>query len=94
MDSVRQAVLAFLERNPCVDCGISDTRVLQFDHVDPREKRAAVSTLISDGHSLHSVMAEIDKCQVRCANCHLVRTRIQFGWYLSSTGPDAISHEA
>ena len=82
--SVRSWLLAYLQEHPCVDCGITDTRVLQFDHLDPTEKRAAVSTLVSDGHSLRTIRAEIEKCSVRCANCHLIRTRLQFGWYSSS----------
>ena len=82
--SVRSWVLGYLQEHPCVDCGVTDTRVLQFDHLDPADKRAAVSTLVSDGHSLATVRAEIEKCSVRCANCHLIRTRLQFGWYASS----------
>ena len=81
---VRSWVLTYLQKHPCVDCGITDTRVLQFDHRDPAEKRAAVSKLVADGHSLKTVRLEIEKCSVRCANCHLIRTRVQFGWYSSS----------
>lgn len=49
--------------------------------MDPTEKRDHVSALIANGYSLATVMAEIAKCEVRCANCHLIRTRIQRGWW-------------
>ena len=80
--AVRRWLLDFLRSHPCVDCGISDVRVLEFDHVDPQEKRLAVSVLVSNGYSLRAVRAEVERCLVRCANCHRIRTREQLGWWL------------
>lgn len=56
----------------CVDCGLSDILVLEFDHVGP--KLDNVSNLVRDGHSLERIQSEIDCCEVRCANCHRRRT--------------------
>lgn len=73
-------MVAHLKENRCVDCGESDPIVLQFDHREPSEKSGNVSALISRGNSWSRVLAEIEKCDVRCANCHMRRTAKQFGW--------------
>jgi hypothetical protein len=54
-----------------VDCGESDADVLEFDHRDPKLK----SFNLSEGHTqtLKAVKLEIEKCDVRCANCHRKR---------------------
>ena len=51
----------------CLDCGEKDQRVLDFDHV-----RGIKAFTISDHLDLSParLYAEIDKCEVRCANCH------------------------
>ena len=56
--------------NPCIDCGESDLRVLDFDHRPEVAKRADVMKLVQDGYSIARVMDEIAKCDVRCRNCH------------------------
>lgn len=83
---VRAWLLEYLLANPCVDCGITDPRVLEFDHREPSEKRESVSYLATVGFSLATVRAEVAKCEVRCANCHQIRTRAQFSWW--SREPD------
>lgn len=59
--------LAYLLSHPCVDCGEPDPVVLQFDHPND-DKLADVSRLRKT--SIRRMMAEIAKCEVRCANCH------------------------
>jgi hypothetical protein len=58
--------------HPCVDCGETDYRVLQFDHIDPMTKIANVTRLASES-SMAAVIEEISKCEVRCANCHQLK---------------------
>ncbi|HEY8823284.1 MAG TPA: hypothetical protein VIP07_00180 [Candidatus Limnocylindria bacterium] len=70
---VRQKIIDYLSEHPCVDCGERDIVVLEFDHV--REKVADVSDYAAGGRSWPRVKAEIDKCEVRCANCHRRKTR-------------------
>lgn len=82
----RQWLLAYLSEHPCVDCGISDMRVLEFDHRDGVEKVAAVSVLARAGYPLSRVVREVAKCDVRCANCHRIRTHEQRGWWGSGVG--------
>jgi hypothetical protein len=59
-----------LRRHPCVDCGESDIRVLDFDHDVRVPKVAAVASLVAAAGSWSAIEAEIAKCAVRCANCH------------------------
>jgi hypothetical protein len=64
-------MLAYLETHPCVDCGESDVVVLQFDHL--RDKRKNVASMMR-GYAWTVILMEIEKCEVRCANCHARRT--------------------
>lgn len=71
-------ILEYLRTHPCVDCGESDPTVLEFDHV--RGKTQAISTLRWRSASLELIQAEVERCDVRCVNCHFRRTAAQFGW--------------
>jgi hypothetical protein len=77
----QQFLLEYLKTHPCVDCGESDVRCLQFDHRDRELKVFNIGRAVSDGFSIEKIQAEIDKCDVRCANCHSKRTCEQFSWY-------------
>ena len=72
--------IEYLLVHPCVDCGEKDIVVLQFDHL--RDKKFNISTMIANGSSWVRIAAEIEKCVVRCANCHRLRTAQS--WDLSS----------
>lgn len=73
---VRAAKSAFIrsERNkPCSDCGGSyPWYVMEFDHRNPEDKIKPISSMTNSGWS--NIRAELDKCDVVCANCHSVRT--------------------
>ncbi len=75
------AVYKYLLVHPCVDCGEADVIVLDFDHRDPSLKRESVSTLSRQAVKWQTVQDEIDKCDVRCSNCHRKRTALQFDGY-------------
>lgn len=75
----RDRIFDYLRAHPCVDCGESRIVVLEFDHRDPSEKSKPVKVLVA-GRSWSRVLVEIEKCEVRCANCHRRRTARQFGW--------------
>lgn len=77
----RALVNEYLEANPCIDCGETDPVVLEFDHRDRLAKIMPVAALIAQGYSWQSIKDEIDKCDVRCANCHRRRTSVQMNWY-------------
>ena len=75
----RALLLAYLLVHPCVDCGETDPVLLDFDHRDPTSKRKEVGRLAAT-KPWRQVLAEIAKCDVRCANCHRRRTARQFAW--------------
>jgi hypothetical protein len=74
----REKLREFLRASQCADCGIADFAVLEFDHRDPRDKRGDMCQLLT--FSWESMLTEIGKCDVVCANCHRRRTARQFGW--------------
>ncbi len=59
----------YLLNHPCVDCGEKDIIVLEFDHIND-DKSYNIANMIQTGYSLETIKKEIDKCEVRCANCH------------------------
>ena len=69
----------YLRIHPCVDCGEADPLVLDFDHRDGVQKLETVAYLRARGDR-EGLLLEIDKCDVRCSNCHSRRTAKQFGW--------------
>ncbi len=73
----------YLQAHPCVDCQERDFVVLEFDHVRG-EKKLGVAEMASRGISWAEIEKEIEKCEVRCANCHRRKTAKQLGyWYTS-----------
>ncbi len=74
-------IKSYVLENPCVDCGNNDFRVAHFDHVDRTTKSYEISLGISKKYSIAKLQKEIDKCVVRCANCHSIRTAKQLGYY-------------
>jgi hypothetical protein len=69
----RYTWIAQFKQKPCTDCGLSyDQCVMEFDHVRG-EKVKDVSKMSLYGN-LDRLKAEIDKCDVVCANCHRLRT--------------------
>lgn len=70
VDQVRNA-----KSKPCADCGIEyPYYVMQFDHT--KEKLFNISQNITRV-SMQTLMQEIAKCEVVCANCHAERTYLQ-----------------
>lgn len=60
--------------NPCADCGVSyPPYVMQFDHVVDG-KVSNIADMVRNGYSIKNIQAEINKCELVCANCHAERT--------------------
>ncbi|OHB18798.1 MAG: hypothetical protein A2854_02950 [Parcubacteria group bacterium RIFCSPHIGHO2_01_FULL_56_18] len=78
---IRERLLDFLCTKKCIDCGEKDPIVLDFDHIDAETKTRNVARMLSGHWSWDSVFAEIEKCEVRCANCHRRKTYLQFGFF-------------
>ncbi|MEU6268088.1 hypothetical protein [Saccharopolyspora shandongensis] len=72
--TAKQAYLRKIkEDSPCADCGVRYPYwVMEFDHLPGKEKLYPPTKL--DRRSWPSLLTEIGKCEVVCANCHRNRT--------------------
>ena len=67
-------LLAKLRDVPCMDCGQRfPFYVMQFDHRDSTQKRYTISQMVSRAGT-KTILAEVAKCDIVCANCHRERT--------------------
>ena len=61
------------ETTPCADCGNHfPYYVMQFDHLG--DKEVNIAEVVRRDWCRARVQAELDKCELVCANCHAVRT--------------------
>lgn len=74
----RELILKYKAR-PCFDCGVQyNPWVMQFDHRDPLQKRYNLTKM--GWCSVETLLSEISKCDVVCANCHAERTQRGKHW--------------
>ena len=64
-------LLDYFKEHPCSDCGETDPVVLEFDHL--RDKAFSIGQKLTQT-TRKAIVAEIEKCEVVCANCHRRRT--------------------
>ncbi len=69
-------LLEYFARHPCADCGESDPLVLEFDHLTDKSFNIGAGLRY---RNWQSILNEIAKCDVVCANCHRRRTAIRAG---------------
>jgi hypothetical protein len=62
-----ELLIEYLTEHPCVDCGETDPVVLEFDHL--RDKAFNVTRGLTH-YKWERILAEIEKCEVVCGNCH------------------------
>lgn len=68
-----------LKSKPCIDCvsegkdGIWPAECMDFDHRPGEQKIDAVSKLLKTDRE--TVLAEVSKCDLICANHHRIRTK-------------------
>jgi hypothetical protein len=60
----KEYVYQYLLTHPCLHCGETDPRVLEFHHRDPSEKDMDVTHMLSGGYSIKRIEAELEKCDV------------------------------
>lgn len=77
-------VWEWLSKHPCVDCGETDIVVLEFDHT--RDKEDSIAHAMGYGWPLEKLRREIDKCEVRRANCHRRKTAMDEHWRILKYG--------
>ncbi len=68
-----------LERG-CIDCGFrGHPAALDFDHLPDHKKQFGISDYRL--RPWRVIQAEIEKCEIVCANCHRVRTVTRGLWH-------------
>lgn len=63
------------EGKPCADCGRSyPPYVMEWDHLPGAEKELVLADTRRAAHAKERILAELEKCELVCANCHRERT--------------------
>lgn len=78
-DRNKQFIYEYLLSHHCIDCGEKDPVVLEFDHV--RGTKIGSISDLSARNGLEKIQKEMEKCDIRCANCHRRKTAKQFNYY-------------
>ena len=66
-------LIAWLKQRPCQDCGGTfPPECMDFDHRPGTTKRFGISN--GQHYNWPTLLAEVEKCDLVCANCHRTRT--------------------
>lgn len=88
------ATIIKLKDRPCLRCGgVFPPECIDFDHRDPLQKKITIGRY--KGRSiglLNTLLEEVEKCDIICANCHRIRTAEKGGWQSSARTPQAYRH--
>lgn len=77
-------IIAWYKDQPCTDCKRRyPPYVMDFDHRDGNTKVNNVAGM--RGWPLKKLVAEIEKCDVVCSNCHRIRTHLRLHGVVDST---------
>lgn len=68
--SKKEIVSKIKSQMKCQKCGENKDYMLDFHHLDPKEKENTVGRMTSNNYRIDKVLDEIKKCIVFCANCH------------------------
>ena len=70
----RTWMAALKEGVPCADCGLLfPVWVMHWDHLPGYEKVGSISEMVGS-RSRTITIAELQKCELVCGNCHVLRT--------------------
>lgn len=74
LDAAREWMNAIKADVPCTDCGgLFPVFVMHWDHLPGFQKVGEISTMLAH-RSRATILEELQKCQLVCANCHVMRT--------------------
>jgi hypothetical protein len=71
-EGIRAFIIQQKMGRSCIQCGISDYRVLDFHHRDRTTKGDRLSSADGRNWSRKGIMEEIAKCDLLSANCHRI----------------------
>jgi hypothetical protein len=88
----RAWMAALKEGVPCTDCGdVFPVWVMHWDHLPGFEKLGCISEMVGS-RSRAVTIADLEKCELVCANCHVLRT-IRRARDRAARGPSAETTE-
>ena len=74
LDAAREWMNAMKEGVPCADCGqLFPAFVMHWDHLPGFRKVDDVGNMLRR-FSRETILEELKKCELVCANCHVMRT--------------------
>ena len=74
IDSERAWMVELKTGLPCTDCrGLFAIYVMHWDHLPQFEKVGEISVMVGS-RSREAILEELKKCELVCANCHVMRT--------------------
>jgi len=76
------AIVNQFKANGCTICHIRDLDFSMFDcdHLDPSEKKEAITEMVMRRCSEVELKEELLKCRCLCSSCHMIHTAEQFGY--------------
>lgn len=75
-DKRRKMVADLKVARGCRECGYNQhPEALHFHHRDPATKEFQIARAIGQATAMHKILAEIDKCDILCANCHAIQDK-------------------
>lgn len=85
-----------LKDGSCTDCGGRFPHpAMEWDHIDADTKVGNISKMLRRRVRLETILAEIAKCDLVCANCHRIRTHNRSGgdsrWLVVVDEEDAVN---
>jgi len=74
IDRARRWMAGIKEGLPCADCrGLFPVYVMHWDHLPGFDKLDEISSMVAS-RTREVVLEELKKCELVCANCHVLRT--------------------
>lgn len=76
-EAARAWIDSLKEGRPCMDCGeVFRPYVMHWDHLPGYMKVSEISTMVG-GWGRDAIQDELKKCELVCANCHVMRTVVR-----------------
>jgi hypothetical protein len=75
-EKARKIQHLILQELGCSSCGSLNWHLLEYHHINKKDKVGNISTLASQG-ALNKMVIEMTKCAVLCCNCHRLVERNQ-----------------
>ena len=69
----------------CIKCGYDNVFALTFHHRNVDEKSFEVSKMLANQWTFERLKSELDKCDVLCANCHILAHSIKWLFFTNET---------